>query len=100
MDFAASGLSNNPLSTFTDSVDDTGTYTKGVCGTKNIATAAGSPAWASVAQGGDKINDDFTLTVDNSLTTDGDIGSHTLTLEISSDLYPADVSMVTNTVTV
>ena len=49
-----------------------------------VATLVAPPAFISLT--------DSTLTADESATVIGDVGQHTITVEVTSALYPADVA--------
>ena len=59
-------LSNTQInvSAFTDSVDSTTTYTKGICGEKTVTLGASTPSFLSVTVGTDPINDDLVIVFD------------------------------------
>ena len=71
------------MSSFSDSVDATGTYAFGVCGVKTFTLDVGSPSFLSVTPGTDPINDDMTIAINTGLVTSAHAQTHTISYTVA-----------------
>ena len=63
---------------YTDSVDDTGDYTTGICGEKKITLNVSTPSYLILESGLDPVLDNFSIDYDQANALESDIGSITV----------------------
>ena len=86
IDFLAQTVASISVPAFTDTVDSTNAYTKGICGEKRM-TLNSPPAFLSLTSGTDKINDPITISYDPSQATGADAITHTIAYTVNLISY-------------
>ena len=66
---------------FQDTLDQSGTYSPGICGEKRLSLATSAPSFLSVVV--DSIGDDFVIIYDHNLSDETDAGVHTVDYTVS-----------------
>ena len=84
---------------FTDDVDSTGTYTKGICGEKTVTLdAATTPSFLYRTVGIDPINDDLTIVFNTGTPVLADCQVYTVSYTVAFAEY-ASLATLTSTFT-
>ena len=86
IDFLAQTVASISVPAFTDTVDSTNAYTKGICGEKRM-TLNSPPAFLSLTSGTDKINDPITISYDPTQATGADAITHTIAYTVNLISY-------------
>ena len=77
------------MSSYSDSVDQSGSYHYGACGEKIVTFDAGAPSFIAIsADGTDPINNDLTIVYSEAGATSSDVElTHTISFQVSSKEY-------------
>ena len=71
------------MSSFSDSVDTSGTYAFGICGVKTLTLNAGTPSFLSATPGTDPINDDMTIAINTGAVTVAHAQTYTISYTVA-----------------
>ena len=82
-------------------MDSEGFYSQGACGEKRVTLGSSTPSFITLAtNSSNPVTSNFTVKYDDSLATQADIKSYSISFDVSSVEYPADVASISGYLTI